>query len=216
MKKDLILSLAVDGRERYSEVVKGLEKSIIDANWEGDVRIYKEWPEWVTPHNEFPYYFKYDLINHAILEGYSRIYWLDAVMRLIPGKSITDLLKKSYNGITAFHNLGHDLLPFINDTAIKNLGNPNLLDVHQCWGGAIFWDFNKPLHTNLIMDHLREQKELGSFGEDHTVREGFKAHRHDQALLSYFLLYYNIPLLPYGVIAAAKDVTDQTYIQYGD
>jgi len=44
----------------------------------------------------------------------------------------------------------------------------------------------------------------------------FKAARHDQTAMSFLFHFYQIPLLPYGVIAAKPHVTEETYIQYAD
>lgn len=211
--KDLIICLAVNGRENYTERLKGLEKSL--SSWEGDVRIYKEFPEWCRPHSEIPYAFKYDLIQRAIDDGYKRIFWLDSIMRLIPGKNISQLLDESPKGIVAFHNLGHDLEKYINNTAIRNLGIESLEGLKQTWGGAVFFDFSKDTAMYVFKDLMGEIKK-GSFNDDNTQRENFIAHRHDQAVLSYLLYAYAVELLPYGIIAAKNDLTENTYVQYGD
>lgn len=211
--KDLIICLAVNGRENYAERLKGLEKSL--SSWEGDVRIYKEFPEWCRPHSEIPYAFKYDLIQRAIDDGYKRIFWLDSIMRLIPGKNISQLLDESPKGIIAFHNLGHDLEKYINNTAIRNLGIESLEGLKQTWGGAVFFDFSKDTAMYVFKDLMGEIKK-GSFNDDNTQRENFIAHRHDQAVLSYLLYAYAVELLPYGIIAAKNDLTENTYVQYGD
>lgn len=211
--KDLIISLAVDGREKYSERIVGLEKSLV--NWTGDVRIYTEFPDWCTPHQVTPYAFKYDFIKRAVNDGYRRVFWLDSIMRLIQGKNISTLLDESATGMVAFHNLGHDLEKYINNTAIKNMYIEHLAGIMQTWGGALFFDFNRPIPT-LLFEHIEEQILLGSFNDDDTERENFIAHRHDQAVISWLLHKFKVPLLPYGIIAAKKDLTDKTFVQYGD
>lgn len=211
--KDLIICLAVNGRENYAERLKGLEKSL--SSWEGDVRIYKEFPEWCRLHSEVPYAFKYDLIKKAIEDGYKRIFWLDSIMRLIPGKNISQLLDESPTGIVAFHNLGHDLEKYINNTAIRNLGIENLEGLKQTWGGALFFDFTKDI-PNKVFNDLMDQIKKGSFNDDNTQRENFIAHRHDQAVISYLLHTYEVELLPYGIIAAKIHLTEKTFVQYGD
>jgi hypothetical protein len=212
---DLIVSMAVDGREKYSELVKELEKSIVDSNWNGDVRIYKEFPIWCTPHSEVPYKFKYDIIERAYTDGYDRIFWLDSTMRLIYGRNISDLLSQSKCGVVAFDNLGHNLVHYINDTAVEYLGLKELEGLRQCWGGALFFDFNETEAKELFFSVL-EASTSGAFNDDNTKRIGFYGHRHDQAVVSGYLYLFDIPMLDYGVIAAPKDVTDKTYIIYGD
>lgn len=211
--KDLIITLAVDGREKYTEKLKGLIKTLI--HWDGDIRVYKEFPSWCTPHNQIPYAFKYDLIKKAIADGYKRIFWLDSSIRLVPGKNISQLLDEAPMGIVAFHNLGHDLEPYINDTAINNLRIEKLAGVKQTWGGCVFYDFNKEF-PNYVLGEVFRQIERGSFNDDATARHGFIGHRHDQAVLSWLFHTNEMPLLDYGVIAAKKDITEETFVQYGD
>ncbi len=211
--KDLIITLAVNGRENYTERLEGLINSL--GEWQGDIRVYKEFPAWCRPHSEIPYAFKYDLIERAKDDGYERIFWLDSIMRLIPGKNISELLDKAPHGIVAFHNLGHDLEKYINNTAIRNLEIPSLEGLKQTWGGALFFDFTKDI-CNYLFSELMGQIKKGSFNEDDTKRENFIAHRHDQAVISYLLHAYAIDLLPYGIIAAKKHITEETFVQYGD
>lgn len=210
--KDLIISLAVDGREKYSERVKGLEASLV--HWNGDVRIYKEFPEWCTPHSAIPYAFKYDLMQRALDDGYTRLFWMDSSMRIL--KNPTPLLDNS-NGIVAFDNLGHPVEHWINDTTLANFGitPEDVKGVKQIWGGLTFWDFNTDLAKEVFAE-LNEQIKLGSFNEDNTSRPGFKASRHDQACLSWILHKRGIELLPYGVVAAKQHITDETTVQYAD
>lgn len=211
--KDLIISLSVDGRERYSERVKGLEESI-SKHWDGDVRIYKEFPEWCTHHKEIPYAFKYDLMQRALGDGYTRLLWMDSSMRLL--KNPKCLLDNS-TGIVAFDNLGHPLEHWINDTALSNLGITveDLKGVKQIWGGLTMWDFNTEL-ANEVLTELMEQIALGSFMKDGTNRPGFKDHREDQAVLSWLLHKRSVDLLPYGVVAAKQHITNETVVQYAD
>lgn len=214
--RDLIISLAVDGREPYSQRVVGLERSLT-GNWKGDVRVYKSYPSWCTRHSVIPYKFKFDLIQKAVDDGYKRIFWLDSTMRILHGKNISDLLDNSVDGVVAFHNLGHPLKAYINDTAMDNLGitEDQLEGVKQIWGGCIFWDFNKETARSIFAETV-EQISLGSFNDDKTNRRTFIAHRHDQAVLSWLLHKNNVELLDYGVIAAKNHLIDKTYIQYSD
>lgn len=214
--KPLIISLSVDGRERYSEKVKGLEQSLIPFKDEFDVRIYKEFPDWVTPHSEVPYKFKYDLIKKAVGDGWKKIFWFDSSMRVL--KNPFGLLNNSENGVVAFHNIGHNLYPrYLSDVAETNLSiYPNdITKVESTWGGALGFDFNMSLPYWLMVE-LTRQIDLKSFDELGSKRDGFLNHRHDQSCLSVLFDYAKVPLLPYGVIAAKKHVTEQTYIQYGD
>lgn len=216
--KPLIISIGVDGREKYSEKILKLEESL--KYWKGDIEIYKSFPEWCTNHYVVPYAFKYDLIKDAIKRGYRKIFWLDSSMRLIEERSIADLLEQSKTGVVAFDNLGHLLANYINDTAIKNLGIETTEGVKQIWGGCTFWDFDKEL-PNIILSEIFEQISKGSFNNDNTRRENFVAHRHDQAVLSVLLHNHNVELLPYGTLVSAehartKEYGNNYYFIYGD
>lgn len=211
--KDLIISLAVNGREKYSEKVKGLEESVA-KHWDGDVRIYKEFPEWCTPHSEIPYAFKYDLIEQAWKDGYRRVFWLDSSMRLLKNPKV--LLDNS-DGIVAFDNLGHLSLPYCTDTALRNfeVTPEEYKDVRSTWGGCVFFDFNKEL-AQKIFDEIRYHISIGSFEDDNTARPGFKGNRHDQSVMSFLFWKNNIELLPYGIIADRFHLNEDTIIKYGD
>lgn len=216
--KPLIISIGVDGRERYSEKISKLEKSL--KYWYGDADIHKSFPDWVIPHSSIPYAFKYDLISDAMLKGRKKIFWLDSSMRLVEGRSICDLLEQSESGIVAFENIGHPLEKYINDTAINNLGINSLKGVKQIWGGCTFWDFTKRL-PHLILDEIKQEINKGSFNDDNTNRKDFIAHRHDQAILSWLLHKHNVDLLPYGKLVSAehartKQFGNDYYFIYGD
>jgi hypothetical protein len=223
MKKEIIISAAVDGREKYSEIVHGLEKSIIDAGWEGDVEIYRSFPDWIIPHKVIPYSFKYQLILKKLNDGYSKVYWLDSTMRLVTDKNLSDIWKETHYAMVVFDNIGHKLINYINDTAIKNICleayditfRDPLESIKQIWGGAIFFDFNYDYAVEFL-NHILNQMLVGSFNEDGTNRLNFIQHRHDQATISGLCHLYDVPILPYGYIAAPKDVTDKTFIIYGD
>lgn len=216
--KPLIISIGVDGREAYSQIIKGLEESL--KYWDGDAEIHNSFPDWCLSHKVVPYAFKYDLIRNAYRRGYRQIYWLDSSMILVEGKDITDLLSQSESGIVAFDNLGHPLQKWINDTAIKNLKVENLEGIKQIWGGCTFWDFDKEL-PHLILSEVYDHINMGSFNNDNTSRENFIAHRNDQSVLSVLLHNHNIELLPYGTLVSAehartKEYGNNYYFIYGD
>src|SRR5688572_18961191 len=113
---DLIISLAFDGREKYTEIQNGLTASLQDR-WDGDIWINPDVP--YTPHSEVPYKFKYDLIEAALQKGYRRIWWLDSTIRLKQNPS--PLFFQTHSGIVAFNNEGHPLWKYISDQAMLNL-----------------------------------------------------------------------------------------------
>lgn len=205
-----LISLAIDGRERYTELSKGLEASIAKY-WEYDTRLYKSYPSYCTPHNVIPYKFKFDLIRKAKDEGYTKVIWLDSSIRLAHS-SLTLLFDD--NGIIAFDNLGHPLWKYISDKACKLLGvsEAEVKKIPQTWGGAIGFDFTRD-KACVIFEEICLASTSGAFEDGGSAREGFVSHRHDQACMSAIFWKHEIKLLPYGNIVAA--VHSKPPFEYG-
>lgn len=208
--KTALISMAIDGREKYTDKLIGLQDSL--KNWPYDTRIYKAYPRYCTPHDLIPYKFKFDLINQARLDGYQRIVWLDSSIRILqdPVALFGD------HGIFAFDNEGHPLWKYISDKARNNLGlsETQLKPIPQTWGGAIGFDFRYD-KAGEIFGEILTQSTMGSFNDGGSTRPGFVAHRHDQAVMSVVFWKHKYILLPYGTIAAKADVTEKTFLQYG-
>lgn len=212
--KTLLVSYASKGREDYH---KGLLRLIDSALlFDLDIRVYspdmsideyngvkiiKDMPEGFVGHKDIPYRFKFDLIRQAVLDGYTKIIWLDS--SLIIKKDLNELFNHSCG--FCFHNLGHPLYKYISDAAVKNLevSNSELMNVPQVWGGAFGLDFNR-LNTDQLFNEIVRQSELGSFNEGVSTREGFIAHRHDQAVLSMLFDRYSVKMYDYGTITTAQ------------
>lgn len=218
MKKNLIISLAINGREAYVDKQKGLIETLPIAG-DCDHWILNHYPPYVTPHNTTPYRFKFDLLKRAQEDGYKQVFWLDSTMRLL--KDPFELLEKSESGIVAFHNIGHKVAKYISDWAVQNLCDTGymledeLYEIESTWGGALGFDFTKELPMKILDETLR-QSTMGTFDESGSKRLDFVAARHDQSCLSVLFFFYEIPLLPYGIIAARQHVTEETYVQYGN
>lgn len=208
--KTLLISYASKGREDYH---KGLLRLIDSALlFDLDIRVYspdmvideyngvKILRDSVTPHSEVPYKFKFDLIQKAVNDGYKRIVWLDS--SLIIKRDLNDLLNSE--GF-CFHNLGHPLYKYISDKAQSNLwlSDSDLLETPQIWGGAFGLNFNFDI-THKLLDAIIKQAEIGSFNEGTSTREGFVAHRHDQAVMSVLFKRFGIKMCDYGFITTAS------------
>lgn len=201
-----LISIAVDGRERYTEKSINLEKSLA-GNWPYDVRLYKAYPDYCTPNDVIPYKFKFDLISRAYHDGYNRVIWLDSSIRML--RNPVELFGE--DGIIAFDNLGHPLWKYISDVAVKNL-NVNEQQIRlmpQTWGGAIGFDFTRD-KAGAIFAEICRQSTMGSFETSGSKRKDFVSHRHDQAVMSVIFAQAGYKLLPYGAIAAKADVTEKT------
>lgn len=211
--KQLIISLAINGRENYIEYQKKLISSLHLAGG-SDTWILNNYPLYVTKQEEIPYKFKYDLIMHAYNQGYKKVFWLDSTMRLI--KNPFELFDLVNNGIVAFENIGHPTYKYITDLAVQNLNCSNYInDVKNTWGGAIGFNFEKEL-PKIILDEILHQSLIGSFNNGGSTRNGFVAARHDQSVNSVIFHNHKIDILDYGFIAAKIHLTSNTHIQYGD
>lgn len=206
-----LISLAINGREDYVAKSAGLEQSL--KNWPYDVRLYRSYPDYCTPNDVIPYKFKYDLIDQARRDGYNRIVWLDSSIRIL--QDPTALFGEE--GVFAFDNIGHPLWKYISDRARINLdiSEGQLKTIPQTWGGAIGFDFTRDKAGEIFAEIMR-QSTMGSFETSGSKRVGFISHRHDQAVNSVVLWKNYYKLLPYGTIAAKADVTEKTYLRYGD
>lgn len=216
--KKLIISLAVNGRENYVEKQKKLIETLPIAK-DCDYWILNEYPDYVTPHSVTPYRFKFDLLKKAQELGYDQVFWMDSSMRIL--KDPFELLNKSDSGIVAFENIGHLAHLYCCDKAKENLSytfkkdDSVFREVKQTWGGIFGLDLSKPM-PQVVLSDLFDHIKKGTFDEGGSVRPDFKAARHDQTAMSFLFHFYQIPLLPYGVIAAKPHVTEETYIQYAD
>jgi hypothetical protein len=225
--KDCLVSFSSKGRENYN---KGLLRLIDSAleHWAGDILVYStdHWleeykgvpiikglpdPEGIQSftHQDMPYQFKVALIQKAIELGYDRIAWLDSSM--VINKDITPLFGDS--GVGVFHNLGHPLYKYISDESFHKTGitRARLMETEQIWGGALLFDFTKPNAVS-VFEMIKEFSLNGSFREGGSVREGFVAHRHDQAVMS-VLVHGKCNMYPYGTIVCPPH--DKTF-EYGN
>jgi hypothetical protein len=209
--RTLLITLAIDGREKYTEKLIGLQHSL--NLWPYDTRLYKSYPAYCTPNDVIPYKFKFDLIQQARKDGYNRVIWLDSSIRLVG--DVCSMFGDE--GIIAFHNLGHPLDKYISDKAqaILNVNDNQLKTIPQTWGGAIGFDFTKDKACEIFEEILAHSLD-GCFETNGSRRQGFVAHRHDQAVMSVVFWKHKYKLIPYGFIAAKDGVTEQTVLQYGD
>lgn len=228
MYKDCLVSFSSKGREDYNKNLLELLDSAL-LHWKGDYLIYsldhwlneykgikinKGYPKDSLTHEEMPYQFKYALIKEALDKGYNRVVWLDTSFTLV--KDITPLFEY---GIGMFHNLGHPLYKYISDEALELLEveHESIYNIEQVWGGALFFDFNKPYVLNKFDEILKHSKD-GSFKDGTSNSTGFVAHRHDQSVMS--VLMRNEQLIPYGKVKIKQhylngEYGNDCYIVYG-
>ena len=157
----------------------------------------KEWQ--CYNHAEIPYQFKLAMIQRAKDAGHTRVIWCDSTVRLLANpQPLLELAKE--HGIVAFENLGHPLEHWISDNAITQLGfnSQTIKGVKQIMACVIIFDFSIKKCREIFEMWVNHSRDGLSFQNYGSTRAGFKAHRHDQAVLSGLLHREGIPLRPYG------------------
>lgn len=234
--KPIIVSFSSKGREDYSLAQTRLVKSIIDSGIDVDKMMYSfdgmndqaygipieqgfgvNYPQasgWTCGTNkDVPYQFKLAMIDRARQNGYKRIVWADSTIQVV--KDFNPLLDASESGVVAFDNLGYPLQNWISDKACEKMGVnmselPNIPQIMAC---CILFDFEKQMANEVFNEWLGCSLDGVCFQENGSIREGFKAHRHDQSILSFLLYKRGISFLPYGkMVYHPHDVTKE----YGD
>lgn len=219
MKKCLI-SFSSTGRENYNKAMLNLIKSC-QGVWDGDYLMYSldgyadeylgvkinlgSYPypqrfEDRNNHHEVPYQFKANLFQLARENGYEQVIWCDSTVRMVKNpQALLDYANE--HGLAVFDNLGHPLKYWISDIAVERLGmDIDTLDMcKQIMACVIIIDFTNPKGELVFERWLQASRDGVSFQNGYdSEREGFKAHRHDQAVLSGICNGEEIPLLPYG------------------
>lgn len=234
MADSCIISYASYGRENYNQAMLGLIRSINDIRWKGDTILYSfdgyvdeymgvkirlcnsaQTPQpqaWSAHHHsEIPYQFKPAIFQIAREEGYEKIIWCDSTIKIL--KDPLPLFQQSDSGIIAFENLGHPLWNWISDDAQEQLGisAEELKYIPQIMACVIGFDFSKT-KANIVFDEwVIKARDGKSFRDSSSNREGFRAHRHDQAVLSGLLWQHKVGLFPYGQLVYPPHHIDLTY-----
>jgi len=192
-----LISYAKNGREPYE---KALERNKREAKnyFKGDfIYLSNQLPEMCDEHSITPYQFKPFLFNQAYQQEYRKILWMDStIIMLRDPEPIFDVMEKQ--GVVAFHNIGHPLVKWISDTAIRTTGVD--MDEHpeQIMACVVGFDLNHPKGKEIFDEWFRLSQDGKSFQNNPSDNPRFIAHRHDQAILSALLHIHKIPLLPYG------------------
>lgn len=205
-----LISYAKNGRERYEDALdRNKEQAIKFIDNDVDINYYKKiLPEGVPEHSDVPYAFKPYLFKQMFDDGYEQVIWVDSTIMVVNDLNpMFDFLTK--NGVLSFHNLGHPLKNWISDVALSELGitEEELKGIEQIMACVVGFDISNPVGKKVFDEWylLAEKKE--AFRNHSSNRNGFVAHRHDQACLSALLWKNKVKMLPYGnlVYEAHKD-----------
>lgn len=219
------------GREMYPKAALRLIKSCIDNGWDGDylirsldgycdnylgvpITLGSYPPPAENNHFERPYGFKVDICKEAIDKGYKQIIWADSTILLVK-PPVDTLAHAAKYGVAAFHNLGHDLLPWVSDHALakQNISEAELPGIKQIMACCMCFDMDNPMGQKIFNEWFAASRDGVSFQNYKSERVGFIAHRHDQAVMSLLAYKHKIPLLPYGKLV--YEPHDTTF-EYGN
>ena len=229
------MSFSSHGRENYNGAMLRLISTSKECGYEGDFLLHQfdgyvpdyrgveitqgkslNYPQpnlfQCFNHSEVPYLFKLAMIQLAREKGYEQIIWCDSTICMIkPPTELLEIAKKQ--GVVAFDNLGHPLRPWISDKALEalNISEQELHNVKQIMACVIIFDFSNPVANSIFMDWLNHGKNGASFQNNGSEREGFKAHRHDQAILSGILHKKGIQLREYGDLVYEPNDVDMKF-----
>lgn len=228
MKDAVIVSYATYAREDYPKAQDRLIYNFIDSGWDGKFLMFSDRPRmhergieifgldhFLRKQNEVPYAFKPDSMYCAREVGFKKIMWADSTILML--RNFDELWNvATVQGVVAFHNLGHPLHKYISDQAAAKLGILNREDfevIPQIMACAILFDLDNSEGLSIFQEWRDASYVPGLFENGKSTRHDFRAHRHDQAILSAILFQHQIPLLKYGdLVYEPHDITKE----YGD
>jgi len=148
-------------------------------------------------HSDQKYLFKAYAIQYAIEQGYENILWCDSsiVLHKNPEHHF-ELLKEI--GTVLFDNPGCTIGTYTAKSCIDRIGIPHhKLDRFECDAGIML--FNVERSKDILNDYFNFCLDgICLNGADNVGYEGYKAHRHDQSIISLLAIKHNIPFVRYG------------------
>lgn len=237
--KQCLISFSSHGRENYNEAMLNMIASC-ENKWLGDYLLYSfdgYCPEFLgvkinlcesikfpqpkqfiaSAHSEVPYQFKPAMFQIAIEQGYEQVVWIDSTIRMVKHpQELLDHAKE--HGVCVFDNLGHPLKNWCSDIAQQKQGvtNAEMETMQQIMACVIIFDFTNPKGKEIFERWKQASLDGVSFKNERSNREGFRDHRHDQAVLSMICAKESIPVLPYGYLVypphdATKEYGENIY-----
>jgi len=158
-------------------------------------------------HQEHPYQFKAFCIQHALEQGYDQILWCDSSIMIF--RNPEHYFKLAHEiGVILFDNPGCLEGVWTSDDCLARMGcSPEYANTFfQCDAGIMLFDFTH-FKTELIFNEYIEYCLDGVClkGASGSNRPEFKAHRHDQSIISYIAKKHGITFLSYGTWTYASD-----------
>jgi len=162
-------------------------------------------------HYEQPYLFKAFGIQVAKEMGYEQILWCDSSVLLLKDPEPYFELSKEL-GVITFDNQGCIEATFTSDDCLEQLGCSveYARTFFQISAGILLFNFNVKKAVDLFDEYLKFGLDgICLRGVSGSTREDFRAHRHDQSILSYLIRKYDISPINYGGWCYGQD-----YLKY--
>jgi hypothetical protein len=221
MKDSVIVSFAKRGRENYPSAFPRLIESARTAGFTGDfIMCAPEMPATeiyggvfnqpglpIPQHGEVPYGFKPTLVNIARGQGYKKVIWCDSTIFFV--RKFQDLLETiEFKSLMLFDNPGCPELHWTSDDCLAQMGCSieEAAMVNQAMACVMGFDFDAPIAHTIFDEWFEFGKDGVSFqGRSGSTRPEFRAHRHDQSVISYLAHKHNISKIPYGTLSYWND-----------
>jgi hypothetical protein len=228
-KKRILVNFASGGRELYlfgsqrlcdSATIVGLDADIMicspDLRQDAVVQvaenttvylnkrmpISKEFGE-CPSHQDAPYAFKSYVIQEARDMGYERVMWGDSSLLFLknpePYWKIAD-----ETGVVLMDNPGCPESFWTSDDCLEHMGCSFEFaqTFYQLEAFTMIFNFNYPIANELFTEYFKHSRDdICLRGASGSTRPEFRAHRHDQSILSYFAKKLNVLPLNHGAWA---------------
>lgn len=227
-----IVSFAEQGRENYVSMLERMVNQIVNMDIRADVLVFspniesdlvvpikdKEETIYITKgypksfiygecksNKEEPYQFKSFSIQVARERRYERIIWFDSSI-LVTNDMSHYLKLLDEVGVITFNNPGCPVNFYTSDDCIEHLGEDPKKDFDQIDAAIMMFNF-KHEKANILFDEYFEHCRDGIClnGKSGSDRPEFKAHRHDQSIMSYLIRKHHINPIDYGGWCYAND-----------
>lgn len=227
--KKCIISFSCKGRENYNKAVLRMINSALAVGWDGDFIIYSSddfgngldeykgiplnhgLPNGCKSHSEVPYQFKPFLFEEAIKRGYEQIIWVDSTIVFNQYPSLP-LERAKQKGVVVYDNLGYSLRDWISIGACQKLGitTEERNTFPMIMACAMVMDITVDIANDIFNDWYNASNDNVSFAGHNPYQlkeiETFRAHRHDQSVISYLVTKAGIEYEPYGELCYADNL----------
>lgn len=214
-----IVTYARDGRERYSTGVPRLIATAQDHGYTGGWLVVApgapavirgvpnrlDLAGAIPEHREVPYGFKPELVHLARAAGHDLVLWCDSTI-VFCGRAQRAFEKIAEMGLLVAENAGIPIPWWTSDDALTQASWPTDDLRSQCMACILGFDFTRPRVVGVFEAWRAFGRDGVSFaGRSGSARPEFRAHRHDQSMISILAHQQGFPMLPYGFLTYWAD-----------